>query len=117
MTRPDIWEQATSQAKKILGDIDVQPQWHPLHDAFWYSLLEPAGEIRARLESDPDTRQAVWDVLTSEKKGGLENLARRVDKFVVPLLDETLSRSKEVGKYSGERDLENDCQSEVQTGK
>jgi hypothetical protein len=78
-----------------------------MHEAFWYVLIESAVDIRKRLdalnpESNPDVGseywKAIWEVATTVGKGSLENLARRIVKFVLPLMEETWEQSKLVRK-------------------
>jgi hypothetical protein len=81
-----------------------------MHDAFWYALIKSAVDTRKRLnalnpESNPDVSdvgseywKAIWEVTTTVGKGGLENLARRIVKFVLPLMEETWEQSELVRK-------------------
>jgi hypothetical protein len=74
-----------------------------MRDAFFYILLEPAREIKSRLESihgepvdgvGPNYWKAVWDVASQNAAGSLGHLARRINNLVFPLLDETREQSK-----------------------
>lgn len=88
----------------VFDNIDVKPVGHPMHEAFWFVLLESALGIRKRLDSlqlkediNLDATQseywkAVWEVASSTTAGSVENFARRIDKFVFPNLEETRSR-------------------------
>lgn len=107
---PEHQRSIQNDVLSILDETNIQPIWHPMHDAFWYALIESAVDTRKRLnalrpESNPDVSdvgseywKAIWEVATTVGKGGLENLARRIVKFVLPLMEETWEQSELVRK-------------------
>lgn len=102
-------EDAFHQVHSILVLLDIQPQNHPMHEAFWLIFLESSDEIRQRL--DPYTRESrgtdidldeqalgtLWAALTSPKSDGLEYLARMMREFVLPSLEGTFKLRASVG--------------------
>ncbi|KND93466.1 hypothetical protein TOPH_01956 [Tolypocladium ophioglossoides CBS 100239] len=108
------------QIQTLLNAFDIQPQSHPMHEAFWLVVLDAASNVRERLEAMGMTMlteqgesrarpsegllQAIWQVLTSSEKDGIDFLERGTRKFVVPALDETRelgSRTEDIFQYRG----------------
>lgn len=76
-----------------------------MRDAFFYILLEPARQIKRRLESvdgeamesvDAYLWKTVWEVASQATTDSLRYLARRTNNLVFPLLEETREQSKSV---------------------
>jgi hypothetical protein len=77
-----------------------------MHEAFWYTLIEPAEDIRRQIDSldtggnantdgfGPKYWAVIWEIATIETAGSLENLARRIQKFVFPVIRETNEQSE-----------------------
>jgi hypothetical protein len=110
LSSPEYQRSIRNDVLSILDGTNIQPIWHPMHDAFWYALIESAVDTRKRLdalnpESNPGVSdvgseywKAIWEVATTVGKGGLENLARRIVRFVLPLMKETWEQSELVRK-------------------
>jgi hypothetical protein len=76
-----------------------------MQEAFWYSLIEPAKNIRQRIDASDTGGSAnanpgstywaiIWEIATMSTAGGMENLARRIQKFVFPTIRETFEHSE-----------------------
>jgi hypothetical protein len=106
LSSPEHQRSIRNDILSILDGTNIQPIWHPMHDAFWYALIESAVDTRKRLdalnpESNPGVSdvaseywKAIWEVAMTAGKGGQENLARRIVKFVLPLMEETWEQSE-----------------------
>lgn len=76
--------------------------WHPLHDAFWCTVIQPANALRRKLDNsepaDANTATSsvndgtVWEIATASGPGTLWDIDRRIRKFVFPVFD--LTREK-----------------------
>lgn len=67
-----------------------------MRDAFSFVLFEKAREIQHRLNSTDapsDQLKVEWEIASQNTRGTLENLARRINKLVFPLLEETRQQS------------------------
>src|SRR5438552_3901291 len=93
---PRLQHSVRDNILSILNNVDSQPAWYPLIEAFWYTLIEPVKSIRQRIDA-PDTGSAnhnlgfaywaiIWEIATISTAGGLENLSRKIQKFVFPLI-------------------------------
>ncbi|KAK2762700.1 hypothetical protein FQN54_000874 [Arachnomyces sp. PD_36] len=92
LASPTLQHSTLSQITSILNDLNSKPRGHPMRDAFSFVLFEKAREIQDRLNStgeSSDQLKAVWEIASQNTKGTLENLTRRINKLVVPVLDET----------------------------
>jgi hypothetical protein len=98
------------QVNSILGGLDIQPNHHPMHEAFWYLAVKDAGLLREKLEEakkvdaqaaeeqmntdatqpGATTLRTVYEMLTTtETHQGLEFIARMTRKYILPQLDDT----------------------------
>lgn len=84
----------------ILEAINVQPMWHPLHDAFWFPVIQPAVALRQKLdENDSQPMDATaatnagnsttWEIATASGRETLWDVDRRIRKFVFPVFELT----------------------------
>ena len=77
-----------------------------MHSACYYTLIESAVDIQRRIDIGNTGEHAnagnsrlkhwttIWEIVTITTSGGLENLARRIQKFVFPVLKETYEQSE-----------------------
>lgn len=42
-------EMVVNRIISIIDAINIQPVWHPMHSAFWYTLIEKSEELRKTL--------------------------------------------------------------------
>ncbi|KAK3299160.1 uncharacterized protein B0H64DRAFT_93330 [Chaetomium fimeti] len=96
---------ALAQLESLLELLDIQPPSDPMHEGFWFIVVEDAEKIRTRLTKlyprnltreqqvgsvlDSAVAGAVWEIIDSSGEGGLEKLQKRIKKFVLPALTET----------------------------
>lgn len=74
-----------------------------MRDAFGFVLFEKAQEIQNRHNStdEPsDQLKVAWEVASQNTKGTLENLTRRINKLVLPVLEETRQQSELVQRLN-----------------
>jgi len=60
--------------------------WHPMRQGYWHFLIQVSENIRQRID--------IWEITTTTKEGGLEILARRILKSVIPGIERMYEQSK-----------------------
>jgi hypothetical protein len=81
LSSPEHQRSIRNDVLSILDETNIQPMWHPMHDAFWYTLIKPAVDIRKRLdalnpECNPDVSD--WDPSTGKLSGRSQRRSGRV---------------------------------------
>jgi hypothetical protein len=72
----------------------------------WNFLIRVSEKIRQRIDAldtggnantndlRPEYWAVIWEIATTDKEGGLEILARRILKFVIPGIEQTYGQSQ-----------------------
>ena len=89
----------------ILDLLNIRPQSDPMHEGFWYIVVQDADNIRKRFAKlyprslahkqpaenglDSAVAGAVWEIMNSSGDDGLGKLHKMIKKFVLPALTKT----------------------------
>jgi hypothetical protein len=51
LTSPPLQRLVRDHIRSILNDLNIQPMWHPLRQAFWHIVIKKSENIRRRINA------------------------------------------------------------------